>query len=210
MKKTTLSFLLLLAFLVTPMTAGTLFTATDEKDNVTDLNVDVFLEDVAQGLRVTLTLNPSSDGNIGDITGLYLNYDGSIPASGAISNVTSNDANADAGDITYTVGGSMPPYSAFDMYFQIGGPGKNAAGLDVQMISFIVASTPGLSAADFTGVGVRVQSVGAPTSSRDGSLKLVSWVPSVPNENTEVPEPTAFVLFGSGLACLALCKARRR
>jgi hypothetical protein len=216
--------LLLVLGLSGSLHAGRIF-QTISHDGSSNMIVEVKVEDyfdvnnVHTGVKISATIIPGADGWIGDITDLFFDYSGAIPATVNVSGVSSNDSDADAGDVKYIVGHSLTPNNIFGVYsfgFEtgqpgVGGGGPNGPKLDIQWIMFNVGSTPVLSANNFTRAAVRLQTVGLPGGNRNASLKMYDpdGPDPTPDTDTAIPEPSTWLMMGAGLGLVALAKMRR-
>lgn len=187
------------------------------------VTVSVTITDIAGGVRIVANVNPAVAGAQGDLIGLYFNYDGIAPADGSATTTVNSytDGNGDPDDpgavYDNVSGGKAGPFdlgtNAF--HFMIGENGIGNNKYDISMISFDATSSPALVASKFLSAVGRVTSVteyngnGQP-SGRGGSLWLTnSDYPEIPDTETQVPEPAAWLMMTAGLALVGLAKARR-
>lgn len=198
---------LLIAFSAVGSAAIMEFTATDQKDNLSDLSVAITIEDVTGGVKISANVVGGTNDQIGDLIGLHFRVNGTAPETVVISNVTANDMLPTAPQIDYSkTSNAMNPYQFGMNFFEIGDNGIGSNGWDIQMVSFTVATT--LQASDFTAAGARLTSVGTIGGSRRGSLKLIDTAPDTPSVE-EIPEPSTWLMLSAGIGLLALARRRR-
>ncbi len=178
--------------------------------------VDLLVEDITGGVKVTANVDQSV--SIADIRGIWFDIsDNSLVGSLSIagSDVTEvrqivDGVNNLGGGANLNGGGTFAPY---DIGVEIGTSGIGAD--DIQSTTFTVLGT-GVNTSLFASenFGVRLTSVGAVGSSRNGSSKLQGTLPTTPSP-TPVPEPltilgTAVVLGFGGLCQREMAKKRKQ
>lgn len=164
----------------------------------------VKVDDNTVGLfRVNVKVNPEiNTSNIGDITGVFFNFSplvmlGNIDSilGGSIIGFGNNTADL-GGGVNLTGGGPNNP-GLFDVGLRYDGFNID----DVQEVEFTIDRTdPDLSAlllSDFTGFGLRLQTVGPLDGEREGSSKLSGFNFTSDDPTPSVPEPSTLVLLGT-------------
>ncbi|MCW5964520.1 MAG: PEP-CTERM sorting domain-containing protein [Bryobacterales bacterium] len=203
-RNTWLALAFVIAFSATSSAAFVEFVASDQKDNLSDLTVEIKVEDLlGGGVRITANVVGGAVDEIGDLIGLHFRVDGTAPATVSFANQVPLGV-----PIGYsTTSNAMNPYK-FDMNFFV--IGDNGLGTwDIQVVGFDVGGIGALTAESFTAAGARVTSVGTIGGSRRDSLKLIDTVPGTPNVE-EIPEPSTWLLLSAGIGLLALARRRRR
>jgi hypothetical protein len=174
-----------------------------------DTQVEVILTDgIAGEVLVDLKVLSDTTGNIGDLVGFFADFDGftvgeqmtieQILSSPATINGTSessggnftlflDDSGSTTDGITDVSNNVNLNGEGVQRTYQLGvqiGTGGLGQGDDYQTVRFKLTGT-GLDISKFSKVGVRLQSVGTPGSSRDGSSKLEG-----------IPTPPTFSISG--------------
>lgn len=166
------------------------------------------LTDISGGVSFSVDLAAGSV-NTGDI--LLIGFGGPTLTSATFANVATNtgdgitntcfNASSCGGGGGFT-GGSFNSYT-FGTLVRIGTNGS-ASGLNTS-VAFDI-DLAGLTAADFTTLGLRVQTVGASPDGGGGSLKLRN---DDPTTVSTVPVPAAGVLLIGALGGLGLLRRRK-
>jgi hypothetical protein len=199
---------------VNPANAASIsFSAADGTRSGTPVNVDVFAQDVEDGVEVTLKVNDSN--NIGDLLAVYFNFGGTFNHKTiSKTSVTGQDVTKVAFDTNNIVAGNIG--QKFEMAVQFGTTGS-AGGL-LTSTTFKIAQA-GLSVQQFLNqtFAVRLQSVGSGPNGGGGSAKQYGIAPTafdpekppevVPPTGTAVPEP--MTILGS-LAALGVGYSAKR
>ena len=155
-----------------------LITVDDNTDGFFKVNVKVVLEE--------------STGNIGDISGVFFNLSPLISESDIDCTIGTpiigfgNNTNNLGGGVNLRGGGPKNP-GLFDVGLRFAGFHVD----DVQEVEFTIRNISTLSLDDFTGFGLRLQTVGPLGGNREGSSKLSGF--------SHIPIPSAVWLFGFGL-----------
>ncbi|HVK15350.1 MAG TPA: PEP-CTERM sorting domain-containing protein [Fimbriiglobus sp.] len=166
-------------------------------------------------VRVTITVNPNP--NIGDINGFFLNIGNEtllpgLSITGPQVTLVDKSANAvtSAGPGNNMNGEGVGP---FDIGLRIGSPGIGKD--DIQTTSFLLSDPDvtltnemfaGATTEDGDIFGLRLTSVGLPSSNRNGSSKLTNDSPPPP-PLAQTPEPSTLVGLGT-LSILGLLARR--
>jgi hypothetical protein len=146
-------------------------------------------------------VSEAATGNIGDITGVFFNLSPLISESDITSTIGApiigfgNNTNNLGGGVNLQGGGPNNP-GLFDVGLRFAGINVD----DVQEVEFAISNISTLTLDDFTGFGLRLQTVGPLDGNREGSSKLSGFSP--------VPIPSAVWLLGSGL--IGLIGVRRK
>jgi hypothetical protein len=203
---------LVLSFATSGLASPVNFTAVDV-DGVSDLTVTISIEDVTDGVMISANVVGGPADQIGDLIGLFFMYDGPVPETVNIIDVSSNDETPTVPPIGYSTSGAPGWNFASDMaFFLIGDQGIPPHGWDIQWVIYTVDSTPTLVAANFLSAGARVTSVGTIGGAREDSLKLVSdRYPDTPGgEGPPIPEPSTWLMIGGGLLALGMVRRYRK
>ena len=197
--------------------AATLTYSPTEQNNAQNVNLTVVFDDaaLANAIKATVTVVPDgSDPDIGDIRGVFfdlVNLPGTVTLTQILAAISGADITTKAIN-TDTVGNAtISPLGPFSIALEIGTTGSGMD--DIQSTMFVIdnslLSSP-LTLSNFGAVGVRVQSIGLPGSSREGSSKALDLLgtPGGGGGGDVVPEPATYLLFGASLVGVAVLRRR--
>lgn len=193
-----------------------LYTAGLTQAGMLTFDLDPFTGDAAYALitvddntdgffRVNVKVIPeTATGNIGDITGVFFNLSPFISESDITGTIGvpiigfGNNTNNLGKGVNLQGGGPNNP-GLFDVGLRFAGFNVD----DVQEVEFTISNITTLTLDDFTGFGLRLQTVGPLSGKRNGSSKLSGFTP--------IPIPSAVWLFVSGLiGILGYCRKFRK
>lgn len=189
------------------------------------IGVNILVENDAapNTLKITATVTPASGNTLGDLRGIFFNIDGG--AAGVTANMfsgvgfTINTATqvclgtgitqCGGGDNALTGGGQNSPIQAgsFNVGIEIGTSGIGQGDDFPTAVILFNYGVLGLTPVDLGPFGARVTSVGT-AQNRRGSSKLYDGVPEIPDTETQIPEPSTWLMLGTGLGLLGLAKVR--
>lgn len=163
----------------------------------TPASVNLTLDDTAAGAgKVQFKVNVVRNPNIADIRGVFFNIlDNSLLRDLKITGANVTQFAATGSINRLGQGNNINPGGPFEIGVEIGQQGLGG-GDDIQSTMFTVAhSSQALTLAQFSNqsFGLRLQSVGLPGSSREGSSKLGG---KAPGSSQAVPEPGTIVATG--------------
>lgn len=186
------------------------------------IGVNILVEnDVAPNtLKITATVTPDGGNTLGDLRGIFFNIDGG--AGDVTANMFSGVGltkvclgtgitSCGGGDNNLNGGGQNSPIQAgsFNVGLEIGKSGIGQGDDFPTAVILFNYGVLGLTPEDLGPFAARVTSVGT-ADGRSGSSKLYDGVPSVPDVETPVPEPSAWLMLGAGLGLLGLARVRRQ
>ncbi len=179
--------------------AASLTFKADDQRGSDSASTDIFAEDVAGGIKFTLTVNDPN--NFADLRAAYIDFGSSFNRSDitSVDGVLSyglNERNIGSGNIG----------RRFDLGVELTGPGASGGLVTSKM--FTVFGT-GLDITDILGqeVAVRLQAVGPnPVTGGSGSAKQYGTAPTTPDTVYPAPEPFSILGAGMALGFGALCK----
>lgn len=165
----------------------------------TPASVNLTLDDTAAGAgKVQFKVDVVPNPNIADIRGVFFNIlDNSLLRDLKITGANVTQFAATGSINRLGQGNNINPGGPFEIGVEIGQQGLGKKGIDdIQSTTFTVAhSSQALTLAQFSNqsFGLRLQSVGLPGSSREGSSKLGG---KAPGSSQAVPEPGTIVATG--------------
>jgi hypothetical protein len=175
-------------------------------------------------LGVTLDVTPG----YGDIIGVFFDFDKSIstvPSNSittlCIDNSTGSPVLRVNNEFSYNIGDALIDDDVtsvghaninliglgytYDIGIQTGIGGDNTSrGGDIDPVTVLFNNSLGLTAADISNIGIRMQSVGIYANARSGSAKL-DYAPDA----SSVPEPSILSLIGFSLLGLSLIRRKK-
>jgi len=201
-----LATMALLAFAALSPAAILLYSPV-ESTGGTPADVRVTLDDSGDVITGTVTVLSSATDPVADIRAVYfnlVNLGGLTPASiaAAISGAEVTDTAVDTQGFEFGGGANINPLGPFTIGIEIGTAG---IGTDDVLTTTFVINNADLALTNFAEAGVRLQSIGLADSNREGSGKFLDdGGLIIPDDSTDIPEPSTYALISSALAGLFL------
>jgi hypothetical protein len=156
-------------------------------------------------IRFDLAIDPLRDP--GDITGLFFNVVGGITGitqdmftGPHLSKVCLSDTGLDECRSDNNIEGLG---RLFQVGMAFGGQGDDNIMITSVIFNYALTGRT-FAELDFARVAGRIKSIGT----NDGSAKLLDLIPTVPDIENPVPEPSTWIFLGAGLGFIALAKSR--
>jgi hypothetical protein len=178
---------------------------------IENVGVIVTVEDIGGSkIQFTVEMDPLKDS--GDLTGLFFNI------AGGVTGVTeSMFTGVDVDEVCVEPSGTLEcrndnnlngvsglPAGSFTVGMAFGTAGDDGITTTVVIFNYALSGRT-FSEEDFAPVAARVKSI----EGTGGSAKLLDLVPTVPDTETQVPEPSTWLMMGAGLGLVTLAKIRR-
>jgi hypothetical protein len=183
------------------------------------IGVNILVEnDVAPNtLKITATVTPDGGNTLGDLRGIFFDIDGGAADVTAdmfsgvgLTKVCLGTGIIKCGGGDDNLNGSSPiEAGSFNVGLEIGTSGIGQGDDFPTAVILLNYGALGLTPERLGPFGARVTSVGTATN-RGGSAKLYGDVPTIPDTETQVPEPSTLLMLGAGLGLVTLAKVRRQ